>query len=575
MGVRNPNSTSYEHPDEPNLLNLHKAMQYNASGAPQVRVHVDGISLEGDVIVNRVALWDNTNDLVFDMPNNDGETAPISLPTESHNMVFNGSTWDRMRGNVNDGVLVNLSNNTVNIGTNGTVSLSADTLSALENTTVTISGTPTVNIGTMPEVEIKNDTGNPLPISKNTTVNTEQNPIYVESANVASTSKDRMKITSYTTGFFNTFQHSKAADVWDETLTTGGTSTHDANRNAVAIAVTSTVGSKVIRQTRQVMRYVPGRPAEYSQAVIMDTYVSGVRTRLGQFDEGDGFFLERATTGIIYAVVRSSVTGSPVETRVAQSSWNGDKLDGTGSSGVTMDLTKTQLLVVDYEWYGTGAVQFSFVINNQTITAHTFYHANVISNPWCSTPFIPMRVELENVSATSTASMLQISSCHSMEALSDSLGYPVSIATAISGKSLTTANTYYPVLSIRLKSTQINSVVIPQYLQAGTLDNTFINYQLLLNATLTGASWVNHPTTESAIQYDVTATAVSGGTILNQGFAAAGYNDRLLLNENAAAGNFQIGRSSLGTVSDVLTIVIAAGTANKSGIAVMNWIEQR
>jgi len=47
----------------------------------------------------------------------------------------------------------------------GTVELGATTLSALENTTVTISGTPTVNIGTMPEVEIKNDAGNPIPVA--------------------------------------------------------------------------------------------------------------------------------------------------------------------------------------------------------------------------------------------------------------------------------------------------------------------------------------------------------------------------------------------------------------------------
>lgn len=38
MGVRNPNSTNYEHPDEPNLLNLHKAMQYNTDGKPEVRI---------------------------------------------------------------------------------------------------------------------------------------------------------------------------------------------------------------------------------------------------------------------------------------------------------------------------------------------------------------------------------------------------------------------------------------------------------------------------------------------------------------------------------------------------------
>ena len=38
MGNRNPNSTAYVHPDEPNLLNLHKAMTYDAAGDPHVAV---------------------------------------------------------------------------------------------------------------------------------------------------------------------------------------------------------------------------------------------------------------------------------------------------------------------------------------------------------------------------------------------------------------------------------------------------------------------------------------------------------------------------------------------------------
>ena len=71
------------------------------------------------------------------------------------------------------------------------------------------------------------------------------------------------------------------------------------------------------------------------------------------------------------------------------------------------------------------------------------------------------------------------------------------------------------------------------------------------------------------------ATTISGGTILQQGFASSGYNDRLVLNDNEATGNFQVGRSSMGTASDILTIEIACTTSNKTAIAVMNWIEQR
>jgi hypothetical protein len=52
MGVQNPNSTNYVHPDEPNLLNLHKAMTYDpANGEPHLRVTLgsDNITVSGNV----------------------------------------------------------------------------------------------------------------------------------------------------------------------------------------------------------------------------------------------------------------------------------------------------------------------------------------------------------------------------------------------------------------------------------------------------------------------------------------------------------------------------------------------
>jgi hypothetical protein len=100
-------------------------------------------------------------------------------------------------------------------------------------------------------------------------------------------------------------------------------------------------------------------------------------------------------------------------------------------------------------------------------------------------------------------------------------------------------------------------------------------YRVLLNTTLTGANWTNHPTAQSSVQYDVTSSACTGGTIIDQGFAATGYNGIMPLNSNQQSGNFQLGRTTLGTASDILTIVIAAVNANKTGIAVLGWIEQR
>ncbi len=408
------------------------------------------------------------------------------------------------------------------------------------------------------------------------TPSSPQNPVYTQLANVQSTSKYRMKVSTYSTGFFNTFQHGKADDIWDETTASGATVTWVSTKSSVQCLVTSTVGSKAIRQTKNVMRYIPGRPAEFSTAYFWGTPVSGIQKRIGQFDENNGFFLEQDATGEYYCVIRSSTTGSIVENRVARSIWNGDKLDGSGPSGVILNKDATQVVVVDYEWYGAGAINFSFVIGDKTIIIHTFYSANILTTPWCSTPFIPMRVEIENVSSVLGDSMFHFSQCHSSEGASDNLGTPVSISTPITGIRLSVANTFYPVLSVRLKTTNggLHAVVIPQILQEGTLDNTFVFFRLLLNPTLTGANWTNHPAPESSVQYDVSSSSFTGGTIIEQGFTAPGANNVLLLNRDRT-GNLQLGRTALGTVSDILTIVMAATTANKDAIAALGWVEQR
>ena len=719
MGVRNQNSTSYVHPDEPNLLNLHKAMTYDEAGLPHLRVSLgtDTITINGDVnLVDKVKLWDGTDTLVFDMPNNDGETAPVSLPTENHNMVFNGSTWDRMRGTINDGVLVKLSNGSIavtgtfwqatqpvsiasmpttpvtgtfwqatqpvsgtvaldantlsaleNIGVTGTVTvqdgggsitvdgsvsatvsgsvsvsnfpatqavtgtfwqatqpvsiasmpttpvtgtfwqatqpvsgsvsatvsgtveLGTTTLSALENTTVTISGTPTVNIGTIPEVEIKNDSGNPIPISKNTTVNSSANPIYVnanlvgsgEFSGIASSidSKGRLKVQTQETIFFNTFQYGKETDVWDEATTNGGTATFDAAYSQIRMAVTSAVGSKVIRQTRNVQRYTPGRSQHISFAVRMETPVTGIRRRMGMYNqEGDGFFFEDCGTvdgagQPQYACVVVN-SGTNTTERVYRADWNGDKLDGTGPSGITANPAAQQLVSIEYEWYGSGQIVFMFVIDGLPRVIHTVNNGNRLFGPWAKTPFLPIRLEIENLTGVAgTHYLWQGSNSLLTEGRVEKLGIAESILTPLTGINMSSANTFYPIISIRLKSTALQGIVLPAFFQAGTVDNTDIYYKLLRNATVNG-TWVDHPDPNAFTQYNYTSTgAITDGSELTSGLlTASGAAGAIPLDQ---ATVYQIGRGSLGTVSDTITLAIAAKNANKNAVANMTWIEQR
>jgi hypothetical protein len=67
----------------------------------------------------------------------------------------------------------------------------------------------------------------------------------------------------------------------------------------------------------------------------LETPVAGVRRRFGIFDENNGAYFE--DDGVYSCVLRSKATGSVVETRVTRDNWNGDKLDGTGPSQITVD----------------------------------------------------------------------------------------------------------------------------------------------------------------------------------------------------------------------------------------------
>ncbi len=162
------------------------------------------------------------------------------------------------------------------------------------------------------------------------------------------------------------------------------------------MSVGSTAGDKVIRQTRQVMRYIPGRISTVAFAIRLETPVTGVRRRFGVYDENNGAFFE--DNGGTYAcVLRSKASGSVVETRVTRDNWNGDKLDGTGPSQITADAAAIQMINIEYEWYGAGQVIFSYTIAGETHVIHKFNTAHYINSVWCSTPFLPIHCELENV----------------------------------------------------------------------------------------------------------------------------------------------------------------------------------
>ena len=400
------------------------------------------------------------------------------------------------------------------------------------------------------------------------------------------TSKNRLKVSTYETVFFNTFQYGKETDVWDELIANGGSATHNANTNMVDMAVTSTIGSKVIRQTKNVQRYIPGRTSMATFSVRLETPVTGIRRRFGLFEDNNGFYFEDA--GVIGSnglpeynvVVRSTSTGSMIETRVPRSQWNGDKLDGTGPSGIVADATKQQIVNFEYEWYGAGQIMIGFVINGFNHVIHTFNHANLDTLPWCSTPFLPVRMELENLTGVAgTHYLYQGSNSIISEGVPDILGIAESVLSPIAGTVMTSANAWYPILSLRLKSTALKGIVLPTSFQVNTEDNTTVFYKVCRNTVIGtgGSSWTNTASVDAFTEYQTYSTPsaiteANSGIAIVSGFATSASAAVIDLNADAVS---QIGRRSLGTVSDTITILCASSGTNKEVVAALTWIEQR
>jgi len=464
--------SNYEHDSKNYHLNdLHQAMQYNASGEPVVRVHVDGINLEGDVIVNKVKLWDGTNDLVFDLPNNDAETAPWSLPTESHNMVFNGSTWDRLRGNTTDGVLTKLTNSYVPISKDTNANSSSNPIyvnvtngSITIAEPVTVDGTVTVNQGTNPWTV----TGN-----VNATINGE---VSVAGANPDAFGRARVSEV-FTLG---DYKHLYALDPnFNDKTANGGSITFDVNQAMAILATSSASGSYAIHQTKFYHHYQPGKSQLIYSSFHFRAPHRNVTKRTGYFDDRDGIYFEQVgsdtadgstvstSTQTLNWVIRSYVSGSPDESnyvttvngspytykrRVPQSEWNVDKCDGTGASGFNLDVTKTQLCFIDFQWLGVGRVRCGFVHNGELITAHEYYHSNVLPVVYMANPNLPVRCEIRNTGTTPGGAMDQVCATVMSEGGYVESGIDWSIYTT-ARTTPTPGQTRFPLVAIRLKNT--------------------------------------------------------------------------------------------------------------------------
>ena len=390
---------------------------------------------------------------------------------------------------------------------------------------------------------------------------------------------NRLKVSQPYT-LFDSQHRYQMNDKWDTFGVTGGTATFAINESVVHMVVGVTEGSKVTRETKRVFAYQPGKSLLIINTFTMNTPKNGLLQRVGYFGisggatfgvPANGVYLQQ--DGLTLSICLASQSLNTI-TKVEQSTWNGDKFDGNGASGRTLDVTKGNIFWTDIEWLGVGDVRTGFFVDGRPVIAHTFHNDNVHPTTYMTTAVLPCRYELENKTAQASGStMHQICSTVMSEGGYEGFSRRYNITKSGSTlATLTTAGVQYPIVALRLNSQRLDSVIIPSNISAviepGTNNKPqTVQYRILLNPTLTGGTWTTH--FNGNVDYNITATAVSGGTDIIGGYiSSSGSLDISNINDF----NFQLGRTQRG-ISDTFVLTMTPLVNGTEMTADMSWFE--
>jgi hypothetical protein len=364
----------------------------------------------------------------------------------------------------------------------------------------------------------------------------------------------RLRVSNPDTIFELSHIYDKQPLLVNEITATGASSTHLPNESTVRMDVTSTTGSRIVRQTRNYLQYQPGKS--------LQVLATGVLSTIGG--------------GTLYAVKRSYISGSQVDTRVQVTNSN-------------IDATKSQIFTLDsVEWLGVGSVVMAVIINGRKIKIHQFDNANLVDSVYATRMSLPIRYEIEKTS-TGIVSRIGYFDNHSDKTV-DTQGngfffeYVVTTASADymkmicatviseggfnprgkefsidNGGTSISVNNERPVLSLRLKDAYNRAKLVPLGISLITGSASNVIYRIYYGGTLTGASFgtVN---ANSATEFDVSATAITGGTKINSGYLST----QIRTLERSFDGVLFLG-TTIGGVQDIVTVTaqnLSGGSAS-------------
>lgn len=304
------------------------------------------------------------------------------------------------------------------------------------------------------------------------------------------------------------------------TSETGATITHDTtNRCALMTFASTPTGGESYMQSYE---YIPYQPSKSQQIFVTFNMIEESTDTLkfaGLSDGDNGIEFQNNGTTNQFVIYSDTTNGDQT---VTQDNWNLDTLDGTGASGKTLDITKAQILIIDFQALYVGRVRVGFDIDGVIVYCHEFFHANEIAYPYFQTANLPVRCGMTSTGTVSTTMNFICSAVSSEGGRDKTFGYEFSQEATVTAGNETTTH----LISLRPKTT-FNSITNRMSIGFIELDmlvtgNYPIKWQLVIGQDLTTPSYSDVNTTYSGSEYDTTG-ALSGtpAIVIDEGYVSA------------------------------------------------------
>jgi hypothetical protein len=310
--------------------------------------------------------------------------------------------------------------------------------------------------------------------------------------------------------------------VWDRVVT-GSTAKYSWTKPISSYEVSSS-GDYAIAQTKQRFIYEAGQGHKIIQTFIFGAPVNNTVARVGYFNTDavapytnsiDGLYLERENGNINICIANNGDV-----TKISQSLWSEDTMDGRGPSEINLDFTKSQIFVMDFQWLGVGRARFGFVVGGVLRYCHTNKHANVEPGVYMSSPNHSGRYEIRSTGGTSV--LRQVCMAVQSEGTNLSEGLVSSVSSDFGGTAITDTNE--ALVGVRLHSGSFDQALIYEAVSVmSTTVNANYRWSLHFNPTLSQTVTWNKSVSHA---YDVAtgsgATLISSpGVVLDSGWVSS------------------------------------------------------